>query len=62
MPNLVLQDEDRVFRFDLTTAYDISTCLYANNVTFNLDTVPYKMVVMLEILSIRRKSSSRFGN
>ena len=30
-------NDDRVFRFDLTTAYDISTCLYANNATSNLD-------------------------
>ncbi|MDA7780020.1 autotransporter outer membrane beta-barrel domain-containing protein [Candidatus Pelagibacter sp.] len=30
-------DFDKVFRFDLTTAYDISTCLYANNATSNLD-------------------------
>ena len=31
------EDKDKVFRFDLTTAYDISTCLYANNATSNLD-------------------------
>ena len=36
-PNAPGQDKDKVFRFDLTTAYDISTCLYANNATSNLD-------------------------
>ena len=36
-PNAAGQDKDKVFRFDLTTAYDISTCLYANNATSNLD-------------------------
>ena len=33
-------DGDRVYRFDLTSPYDVSTCSFANNQTSNLDTLP----------------------
>ena len=32
-------DGDRVYRFDLTSPYDVSTCSFANNQTSNLDTL-----------------------
>ena len=36
-PNNGGNDVDKVFQFDLTSPYDVSTCTYANNATSNLD-------------------------
>ena len=36
-PNSSGNDADKVFQFDLTSPYDVSTCTYANNATSNLD-------------------------
>ena len=36
-PNSNGNDADKVFQFDLTSPYDVSTCTYANNATSNLD-------------------------
>ena len=36
-PNSSGNDADKVFQFDLTSPYDVSTCTYANNATSNLE-------------------------